>query len=205
MGTMYTCCSDAVSELLRSCSDLRSLKGEGLAIGPRAIRDGCAWACHKIEISETHFGDADDDDDEEGKYFLQQVVYNQLAQLTRLRSLDMSIACSYSDLPRLCVMQLVRSHQYLRHPVNEDAVVPMDTLQFTLAAGLGRLSSLSQLDELRIRGVDHRIWKEELLWMQEHRPRLKWIRGVALRIEGVEEMRVGRTWYVEDGIADLLD
>ncbi|KAF8978640.1 hypothetical protein BGZ52_005777, partial [Haplosporangium bisporale] len=81
MGTMCTwwkngiSCSDAVSEILRSCSDLRSLKGEGLA-----IRDGCAWVCHKIEvlhleitgfadeISETHFGD-DDDDDEEEKYF----------------------------------------------------------------------------------------------------------------------------------------
>ncbi|KFH74136.1 hypothetical protein MVEG_01349 [Podila verticillata NRRL 6337] len=222
MGTMCTwwkngiSCSYAVSELLRSCSDLRSLKGDGLAIGPRAIRDGCAWVCHKIEvlhlditgfadeISETHFGD-DNNDDEEGKYFLQHVVYDQLAQLTRLRSLDMSIACSYSDLPRLCVMQLMRSHQCLRHPVNEDAEIPMDTLQFTLASGLGRLSSLSQLEELGIRGVDHRIWKEELLWMHVHWPRLKCIRGVALRIEGAEDMRVGRTWYVEDGIADLLD
>lgn len=222
VGTMCTwwkngvSCSDAASALLRSCSDLRSLKGEGLAIGPRAIRDGCAWVCHKIEvlhlditgfadeISETHFGD-DDDDDKEGKYVLQHVVYDQLAQLTRLRSLDMSIACSYNDVPRLRVMQLMRSHQCLRHPVNQDSVVPMDTLHFTLASGLGRLSSLSQLEELGIRGVDHRICKEELLWMQEHWSRLKWIQGVALRIEGAKEMRVGRTWYVEDGIADFLD
>lgn len=223
VGTMFTwckngiSCSDAVSALLRSCNDLTHLKGAGLAIGPREIRGGCAWVCHKIEvlhlditgfadeISEEHFGDDDnDDDDESGKYALQHVVYDRLAQLTRLRSLDMSIACTYNDLPRLRVMQLTHSHQCLRHPVNQDAVAPMDTLQFTLASGLGRLSSLSQLEELWIRGVDHRIGKEELVWMQDHWPKLKCIRGIVPRFQEAE-MRDVRTWYVVNGIADFLE
>jgi hypothetical protein len=60
------------------------------------------------------------------------------------------------------------------------------------------------MKELGVGGVDHRIRRDELSWMQEYWPRLRWIRGVAAKI-GEEQMREVRTWYVEDGIADFLE
>ncbi|KAG0074798.1 hypothetical protein BGZ93_001149 [Podila epicladia] len=214
VGTMYpwrsnrTRCSNAVSELLRSCSDLRALEGEGLVISPMTIRDGGAWVCHQLEVlhlditgfadetSETHIDGSDED---ERRIALQHVSYDQLAQLTRLRSLDLSIVCLCNAPPHK------RAEQCQRHRRQMKVIVgPLNTLQLTLLSGLDRLSSLSQLEELGIRDVEHCIRGKELLWMQEHWPRLKRIRGVAPK-NGELQKREVRTWYVEDGLADFLE
>lgn len=222
VGSVLTQSNDehsAVVDLLTSCSDLRTLEGVRLKIGPQEFRDGGAWVCHKLEVLQleiTGLGEVrqevhgDDEGDGcggvERKYVLQHVVYNQLAHLTRLRSLDLSVLCScntYYVAPSGSFGHWYRCH---RHDSKTRApLVPMDTLQLTLASGLSLLSSLAQLKELGIRGVDHNIRREELLWMQEYWPRLKWIRGVAPKIEEAEEMREVRTWYVEDGTADFLE
>ncbi|KAG0033924.1 hypothetical protein BGZ81_006744 [Podila clonocystis] len=201
-------CSNAVSGLLRSCSDLRSLEGEGLVLSPMEIRDGSPWVCNKLEVLHldiTGFAyessEAQDNDDDEWRYVLHHLVYGQLALLTRLRILDLSVVCSCtapSHLPE----QYVHCHRH-RRQTNHMTVGPLNTLQLTLASGLDHLSSLSQLEELGIHGVDHAIRKEELLWMQNHWPRLKWIRGVAPKMEEEEEMKV-QIWYVKDGIPDFL-
>ncbi|KAG0031886.1 hypothetical protein BGZ82_006748 [Podila clonocystis] len=216
MGTMCPwwsngmSCSDAVSEMLRSCSDLRSLEGEGLVLSPMAIQDGGAWVCNKLEVLHldiTGFAyeasEAQEDDDE-WRYALHHVVYDQLALLNRLRILDLSVVCSCNAPSHLPEQHVHLYHCHLhRRQTNHVTVGPLNTLQLTLASGLDHLSSLSQLEELGIHGVDHAIRKEELLWMQTHWPRLKWIQGVAPKIEEEEKTKV-RTWYVEDGIPDFL-
>ncbi|KAG0337223.1 hypothetical protein BG005_004121 [Podila minutissima] len=103
VGSVYTLWNgenSSVVELLTPCSDLRALEGVGLKIGPNEFRNSVPLVCHKIETlhlaimglgDETrreweHESDDDDDDSYDGdeKYALQHVVYDQLAQLTRL-------------------------------------------------------------------------------------------------------------------------
>ncbi|KAF9274004.1 hypothetical protein BGZ74_004538 [Mortierella antarctica] len=109
--TVYTLWNgehSSVVELLTSCSDLRTLEGVELKIGPNKFWNGGPWVCHKIEThhlaitglggetrrGQKHENDDDDDNYDGGeKYTLQHVVYDQLAQLTRLRRLDLSIVC----------------------------------------------------------------------------------------------------------------
>ncbi|KAF9312924.1 hypothetical protein BG006_004259, partial [Podila minutissima] len=165
----------SVDELMTSCSDLRALKGVGLKIGPNDFRNGVSWVCHKNEMlrlaitglggetrrEQEHENNNDDDDGGE-KYALQYLVYDQLVQLTRLRRLDLSIVCTCKVL----------------------SYVPAELSVYLLA----RLLGLSLMEKLGVRGVDHRIRRDELIWMQEHWTRLRWIRGVAAKIKA-EQMR----------------
>ncbi|KAG0026926.1 hypothetical protein BGZ81_006006 [Podila clonocystis] len=219
LGSVYTPWNGGhsnVVEILTSCSELRTLEGVGLKIGPNEFRNGGTWVCHKIamlqleitglggETSEQECEKDDNDNDE--KYTLQHVVYDQLAQLTRLQRLDLSVVCACNVFPYVPAERFVylnQCHRH-RHMTISVAVRPLDTLQFTLASGLERLSGLSRLEELGVRGVDHRIRRDELSWMQVHWPRLKWIRGVAAKIEE-EQTREVQTWYVEDGMPDFLE
>ncbi|KAF9315908.1 hypothetical protein BG003_002550 [Podila horticola] len=210
-----TSCSSAVSDLLKSCSDLTSLEGDGLVMNPMAIRDGGAWVCNKLEVLHldiTEFADEASEaqsgigDSGGGAYVLHHIVYDQLAQLTRLRSLDLSVVCACNTLPHMPSDDLTRPFRCRRHRrrASQVTVNLLNTLQLTLPSGLDRLLSLTQLTELAIYGVDHGIRGDELLWMREHWPRLKWIRGVPPKI-GEQQTQEVRTWYVKDGMKDFLE
>ncbi|KAF9316549.1 hypothetical protein BG006_003506, partial [Podila minutissima] len=124
-----------------------------------------------------HENDDYDDDDGGEKCALQHAVYDQLAQLTRLRRLDLSIVCTCkvpSYVPAELYVYLYRCLRH-RHRTSNVVVGSLDTLQFSLSLRLARLLGLSPMEELGDRGVDHRIRRDELIRMQEHWPRLRWI------------------------------
>lgn len=98
-------------------------------------------------------------------------IYDQLAQLTHLRRLVLGF--EFRDFYRLIL------YSQGSIPVwNYDDPVP-GTLELSLASGLGRLSTLKNLEEFGFEGLDHRIGRPEIEWMAVNWPRLKVLRGLA--------------------------
>ncbi|KAF9150393.1 hypothetical protein BG015_007812 [Linnemannia schmuckeri] len=102
---------------------------------------------------------------------LHHQIYDQLAQLTNLRRLILGF--EFRDFYRLIL------YSQGSYPVwNYDDPVP-GTLEFSLASGLGRLSTLKNLEEFGFEGLDHRIGRLEIEWMAANWPQLRVLRGVA--------------------------
>ncbi|KAG0375832.1 hypothetical protein BGX24_008606 [Mortierella sp. AD032] len=76
-------------------------------------------------------------------------AYDQLANLKRLKSLQLGMRLGVGD-----------------------------TLELSLASGLGRLGTLTDLEVFRFEGTRHRIGKAELEWMANAWPRLRELRGL---------------------------
>ncbi|KAG0318404.1 hypothetical protein BGZ97_003848 [Linnemannia gamsii] len=102
---------------------------------------------------------------------LHHTIYDQLAQLTHLRRLVLGF--EFRDFYRLILFSQGSIPVW-----NYDDPVP-GTLEFSLASGLGRLSTLKNLEEFGFEGLDHRIGRLEIEWMAVNWPRLKVLRGVA--------------------------
>ncbi|KAI9238982.1 MAG: hypothetical protein BYD32DRAFT_248582 [Podila humilis] len=94
---------------------------------------------------------------------MQMLVYDQLARLTQLRVLSLG-GDSTSTWFRT------------------------ETLELSLASGLGKLETLRELRELNFRFMDHRLTMAEVEWMMAHWPRLRKVTGtIGAEVEIVED------------------
>lgn len=71
-----------------------------------------------------------------------------------------------------------------------------DTLELSLASGLDRLSTLTELEVFGFESVDHRIDEEELSWMAEKWPRLRVMRGLHELEDIPMLMHDGEKWHL---------
>ncbi|KAF9126187.1 hypothetical protein BGW39_006820 [Mortierella sp. 14UC] len=103
-------------------------------------------------------------------------VYDQLACLTKLRTLDIgheyrNVSLSQEKAPPV---KLVDGQEYIRYQDNPIS----NTLELSLVSGLARLATLRRLQVFGFDGVDHRIGRAELGWVAETWPRLREMRGL---------------------------
>lgn len=108
---------------------------------------------------------------------LQIKVFEQLARLARLRTLDLGYT---SKTPNTAAERVHRFYQnFTNGNFNINYGDPIEsTLDLTLEASLDRLSTLTQLEVFGFEGVDSKLGKLELEWMASHWPRLKVLRGL---------------------------
>ncbi|GJJ69142.1 hypothetical protein EMPS_01488 [Entomortierella parvispora] len=104
----------------------------------------------------------------------QRCVYDRLASLTKLKVLDLGYEWRYPWTHRNGESYVVDGEEYLWY---EDPIP--DTMEFSLASGLDRLSALKDLEMFGFEGNDHRIGEKELDWMAEKWPKLKLMYGLA--------------------------
>ncbi|KAG0209241.1 hypothetical protein BGX33_005754 [Mortierella sp. NVP41] len=118
----------------------------------------------------------EDDDDEvnpvqiQAKYLAcqaqQMKVYNQLAGLKQLKSLQLGRPRQRSP------------STWETERVVDDRPPVRDTLELSLVSGLDRLAALADLEKLGVEGVNHRIGRAELEWMAGAWPKLRVMRGL---------------------------
>ncbi|KAG0253450.1 hypothetical protein BGZ95_006318, partial [Linnemannia exigua] len=105
-------------------------------------------------------------------------VYGRLARLTHLETLDLGgdiqdwVSLIFADGGNEAVIE-VNGRMFL-----ELSTPIMDSLEFSLASGLGQLSSLKDLRVFGFEGHDHRIGNKELKWIARHWPKLAVMRGL---------------------------
>jgi hypothetical protein len=185
---------DVFRRLMETCSDLRVLDGvhhkiDGEGIGRKE------WVCSDLEklrcqfvgfsrltaseeamLEEAVAGETVDEELKERQRVSrqqQQTVYNRLSTFTRLRVLDLGY--EFRDL------SLIRTFRSARDISRWDPTFGQpiaNTMELSLASGLGRLQSLKDLEVFGFEGVDHRIGKPELEWMATQWPKLKVMRGL---------------------------
>ncbi|KAF9209433.1 hypothetical protein BGZ59_010121 [Podila verticillata] len=101
-------------------------------------------------------------------------VYNRLASLTRLRYLDLGFEDRMpeveSDYDLYCKGEEQRYVEYEKPP--------FDTLELSLASGLGRLGVLKNLEVFVFECMNHRIERGELEWMAKSWPKLRLVFGL---------------------------
>ncbi|KAF9150575.1 hypothetical protein BG015_007631 [Linnemannia schmuckeri] len=90
----------------------------------------------------------------------QKRAYDRLAGLKNLKSLQLG-------------SRRHRGMSYYPDYLRQD-----DTLELTMASGLGRLSELKELEVFAFEGTSHRVGKAELEWMADNWPRLRELRGL---------------------------
>lgn len=106
---------------------------------------------------------------------VQQRVLDRLASLTHLRTIDLGF--EYRDLDAF--FGHGSSGWKKAAQGNYDYGSPFaDTLELSLASGLDRLETLTELEVFGFESLDHRIGSAELAWMASHWPRLKVLRGI---------------------------
>ncbi|KAK3848534.1 MAG: hypothetical protein J3R72DRAFT_484751 [Linnemannia gamsii] len=106
---------------------------------------------------------------------LHERVYSRLAEMTRLRVLDLGNEFRYPyEISSVDIQETMiggRLYAGCSPPI-------ANTLKLTLESGLGQLRSLKNLEVFGFEGVDHRIETKELAWMAESWPRLRIMRGL---------------------------
>ncbi|KAG0322805.1 hypothetical protein BGZ97_003744 [Linnemannia gamsii] len=103
---------------------------------------------------------------------LQLQVMEHLAALTSLKVLDLGY--EYRDI-RGAQSKKIQDPNWT---IKIEGEPTLDSLELTLATGLDRLSSLTQLEIFGFEGVNHRIGRPELAWMAAAWPKLKVLRGL---------------------------
>ncbi|KAF9108470.1 hypothetical protein BGX29_011726 [Mortierella sp. GBA35] len=119
-----------------------------------------------------------------------QQIYGQLSKLVHLKVLELGMEHRdvYSKYYQL---------RWFRRGAQTyaDYGEPFpDTLELSLASGLGQLSTLKRLEVFGFESVDHRIDEEELWWMAETWPRLRVMRGLQ-EVKLPFLMHDGEKWY----------
>ncbi|KAF9125858.1 hypothetical protein BGW39_007098 [Mortierella sp. 14UC] len=126
-------------------------------------------------------------------------VYERFAGMKHLKLLDFGY-----DYDQLVGNDVITPGQYLSHyggSIHRSATRFMGpfkkTLELSLASGLSLLGGLQELETFRFEGVDHCIGEEELVWMNDHWPRLRTLHGLQAegfdnpaRAQSKEELRV---------------
>lgn len=95
----------------------------------------------------------------------QQRILERLAKLTHLKVLELA-----SKRPNNNRLRPEEKHLCVDYF--------SDTLELTLASGLGQLAALKDLEMFGFEGCDHEIYKPELDWMVKSWPRLRAMRGL---------------------------
>ncbi|KAG0298919.1 hypothetical protein BGZ96_004226 [Linnemannia gamsii] len=134
--------------------------------------------------------DGDDDIDDESDGSVKNVARTALAK-TKQRSLELQLQVMdhLAELTSLKVLDLGYEYRDIHGaqrkkaqdpnwPVKIEGEPTLDSLELTLATGLDRLSSLTQLETFGFEGVNYRIGKPELSWMAAAWPKLKVLRGL---------------------------
>ncbi|KAF9181999.1 hypothetical protein BGZ51_005026 [Haplosporangium sp. Z 767] len=189
--------SPMIHAILMACKNLKRFRGDGLSIQdmikPRnpkdrwpqwryisftgqfddstasAYTDDWQWSCTGLEELELTFKELDHHLDNSV-----DVVYGQLAALNRLKRL--AISWHSEDECR----SFIPSFQ------------PRRRMDLLVGNGLERLSTLTSLRELDIRGIDHlRMTVREVEWMGEHWKSLRTIRG-KMTVDMNEEAMIWR-------------
>jgi hypothetical protein len=109
----------------------------------------------------------------------QRLVYERLASLQHLKHLDLGFEIRDPNPADFVLFDLYYSDVDGRVYRNYGPSRTPDTLELTLASGLGQLRSLKHLEMFGFEAVDHRIEKRELEWMANNWPALKLIYGLA--------------------------
>ncbi|KAG0012078.1 hypothetical protein BGZ81_001780 [Podila clonocystis] len=166
------CQSEWIQELLCSCSGLlrfraTSLKARDIVFGSKWTSSPF-WTClllKELYLSITHLPSSTEDPIMMRRCRrLQALVYDQLAKLTQLRVLSLG-GDSTSTWFRT------------------------ETLELSLASGLGKLDTLRELRELNFSYMDHRLTMAEVEWMMAHWPCLRKVTGtVGAGVEVTEGM-----------------
>ncbi|KAF9366605.1 hypothetical protein BGX34_000073 [Mortierella sp. NVP85] len=109
----------------------------------------------------------------------QRLVYERLASLHHLKHLDLGFEIRDPDPADFVLFDLYYSDVDGQVYRNYGPSRTPDTLELTLASGLGQLRSLKHLEMFGFEAVDHRIEKRELGWMANNWPALKLMYGLA--------------------------
>ncbi|KAG0298911.1 hypothetical protein BGZ96_004218 [Linnemannia gamsii] len=180
--------------LMETCFDLRELDGVRHRIDMEDFERN-EWVCSDLEkircqfvgfsrltasdeaaLEESVAGERVDEELKErqrASWQQHQAVYNRLSVFTRLRVLDLGY-----EFRELSLIGISRSDREYAYRDSNLAQPVANTMELSLASGLGRLEGLKDLEVFGFEGVDHRIGKPELEWMAVHWPKLKVMRGL---------------------------
>ncbi|KAG0312589.1 hypothetical protein BGZ97_011063 [Linnemannia gamsii] len=106
-------------------------------------------------------------------------VYDRLASLTRLTTLDLGHEFIETDYDQYDFRDT--KHERFTHGGRTywEGMGPIrGTMELSLSSGLDRLGKLENLEVFGFQGVDHRIERPELEWMAKAWPRLRTMRGL---------------------------
>ncbi|KAF9904865.1 hypothetical protein EC991_002295, partial [Linnemannia zychae] len=124
-------------------------------------------------------------------------VYDQLAQLTRLKHLDLGYESRYPWTYMSGQTYTKNGVQYVLYTGGKT----FDTLELSLNSGLDRLGALKDLEMFGFECLNHRIEKKELEWMARSWPKLNLMYGLdkeRLRdIEHDQERAALKTYFQE--------
>lgn len=171
-----------------ACRNLETFRCQIIGIPRLTIAEQEFLDSTDVEAELTDGGDDDSDDDSDNSLKnvacialskkkkrsleLQLAVMDHLAELTSLKVLDLGY--EYRDIHGT-------QRKKMQDPnctVKIEGKPTPDSLKLTLATGLDRLSSLTQLEIFGFEGVNHHIGKPELSWMATAWPKLKVLRGL---------------------------
>ncbi|KAG0198769.1 hypothetical protein BGX33_012076 [Mortierella sp. NVP41] len=107
---------------------------------------------------------------------IQRQVYAQLGALICLRSLSLG-----ADSP---ATELEVATNFEGTSIFFDRRLQVSSLEMTLESGLGLLSGLRSMERLSVENMEHRIGKEEILWLERSWPNLKQVKGLVRRQDG---------------------
>ncbi|CAO3566817.1 unnamed protein product [Mortierella alpina] len=139
--------SRSVLSILTGCPSLVYLDARGVDFNPRDMEAADAWVCTKLtslylEIllpKRAHYVPGEPE-------AIRKRLYQQLARLTRLQSLQLGAGSRDRGI---------------------------NILEMSLLTGLSSLSSLTQLRRLEIKRLNHAVRGAEVAWMLEHWPKLQ--------------------------------
>ncbi|KAF9082119.1 hypothetical protein BGX23_012792 [Mortierella sp. AD031] len=185
-------CSKEIHQVLVECPNLKSLQGKGFAISVDDLLQGPDWTCFELQrlqcgimgvprlsIEEEGFLrsinrnpqiERDIWEEEQrilekqrASWAVQEQVLEYLARFKDLQHLDIGfvkLPCRQHHRIRICTMD-THHHRASNIPVP-------DSLELSMASGLGHLETLRQLEVFGFNEVDHRIGENEMQWMGKH-------------------------------------
>ncbi|KAG0375024.1 hypothetical protein BGX24_009642 [Mortierella sp. AD032] len=166
--------ADHISNALWVCEGLEVFRCQIVGLSRLSQDEHSIWSY----ITETGLQEDDCSTDEQrilkkarACQYLHEAVYDQLARLIKLRVLDLGY--EYRNIEGAITRYTVAGNEY--HDYGD---VIRDTMQLSLTSGLGRLSTLVNLQVFGFEGVDHEMDMFEIEWIADSWPRLKVMRGL---------------------------
>ncbi|KAF9933852.1 hypothetical protein FBU30_004248 [Linnemannia zychae] len=195
-------CSEDIQAVLSSCVNLRifqAMTSNGSAFSSTVYLDvnemiDSPWVCLKLEklkLVITGIARPDLKEDQYGKkltgplhdgsiqgYEMQQIVYSQLGQLTRLQELWLG-----HDDPDLDDEENYHQTEVEGQWKYIDPDEQFECLEFSMRSGLGLLEELKELRVLNIDRMNVRVGMSEVQWMADRWPKLEKIIGLVIHGE----------------------
>ncbi|KAF9173986.1 hypothetical protein BGX21_010232 [Mortierella sp. AD011] len=139
-------------EILSRCPLLKHFEAPSIHLKDIA-QSGLPWVCLELENLTIQFEKQPEDPIE-----WERGVFGQLSRLTRLKHFDMGFG-----------------YRGFHH--NGSRVVPKQSINLSLASGLGSLASLKEIRTFHFEGTVQEMGKEEIQWMLDHWKKLTKSRG----------------------------